>query len=77
MDEDRGPLSRALERIGDRWSLLIIDALQGAPLRFSDLADRVTGIAPNILSSRLSRLEEEGVIVSSPYSERPPARSTS
>ena len=45
MDEDRGPLSRALERIGDRWSLLIIDALQGAPLRFSDLADRVTGIA--------------------------------
>jgi DNA-binding HxlR family transcriptional regulator len=72
MVEDRGPLSRALERIGDRWSLLIIDALQGAPLRFSDLADRVTGIAPNILSSRLSRLEEEGVIVSSPYSERPP-----
>ena len=71
MDEDAGPLNRALERIGDRWSLLIIDALQGAPLRFSDLAHRVTGIAPNILSSRLSRLEEEGVILSSPYSEKP------
>jgi DNA-binding HxlR family transcriptional regulator len=71
MDESPGPLNRALERIGDRWSLLIIDALQGAPLRFSDLADRVTGIAPNILSSRLSRLEEEGVILSSPYSEKP------
>jgi DNA-binding HxlR family transcriptional regulator len=71
MDEGPGPLNRALERIGDRWSLLIIDALQGAPLRFSDLADRVTGIAPNILSSRLSRLEEEGVIISSPYSEKP------
>jgi DNA-binding HxlR family transcriptional regulator len=71
MDEDAGPLNRALERVGDRWSLLIIDALQEAPLRFSDLADRVTGIAPNILSSRLSRLEEEGVILSSPYSAKP------
>ncbi|HWL48747.1 MAG TPA: helix-turn-helix domain-containing protein [Acidimicrobiia bacterium] len=71
MDEDPGALNRALERIGDRWSLLIIDALQEAPLRFSDLADRVTGIAPNILSSRLSRLEEEGVILSSPYSKKP------
>ena len=57
MDEGPGALNRALERIGDRWSLLIIDALQEAPLRFSDLADRVTGIAPNILSS--------------PYSEKP------
>ena len=52
--------------------LLIIDSLQGGPLRFSDLSERVTGIAPNILSSRLSRLEGEGVISSSPYSERPP-----
>jgi len=60
-----------LERIGDRWSLLIIDSLQGGPLRFSDLSERVIGIAPNILSSRLSRLEGEGIIVSSPYSERP------
>jgi DNA-binding HxlR family transcriptional regulator len=72
MEDSSGPLNRALERIGDRWSLLIIDSLQGGPLRFSDLSERVTGIAPNILSSRLSRLEGEGVIVSSPYSERPP-----
>ena len=72
MDDRLGPLNLALERIGDRWSLLIIDALQGESLRFSDLSDRVSGIAPNILSSRLSRLEEEGVILANPYSERPP-----
>ncbi|MGH8873279.1 MAG: winged helix-turn-helix transcriptional regulator [Acidimicrobiia bacterium] len=72
MEDRPGPLQQALERIGDRWSLLIIDALQEEALRFSDLAERVTGIAPNILSSRLTRLEEEGVILSSPYSERPP-----
>jgi DNA-binding HxlR family transcriptional regulator len=71
MEDSSGPLNRALERIGDRWSLLIIDSLQGGPLRFSDLSERVIGIAPNILSSRLSRLEGEGIIVSSPYSERP------
>ncbi len=72
MDERRGPLQNALERIGDRWSLLIIDALQDQALRFSDLSNRVSGIAPNILSSRLTRLEEDGVIVSHLYSERPP-----
>jgi DNA-binding HxlR family transcriptional regulator len=72
MDDRRDPLHSALDRIGDRWSLLIIDALQGRALRFSDLSEQVTGIAPNILSSRLTRLEEEGVIVSRPYSERPP-----
>jgi len=72
MDDRPGPLNLALERIGDRWSLLIIDALQGEALRFSDLSDRVTGIAPNILSNRLSRLEERGVVLANPYSERPP-----
>jgi len=72
MEDQPGPLNLALDRIGDRWSLLIIDALQGEALRFSDLSDRVTGIAPNILSNRLSRLEEEGVILANPYSERPP-----
>ena len=72
MDDRPRSLNLALERIGDRWSLLIIDALQGEALRFSDLSDRVTGIAPNILSNRLTRLEEEGVILANPYSERPP-----
>lgn len=66
-----GPLQHALDRIGDRWSLLIIDALQEQPLRFSDLAEQVSGIAPNILSNRLGRLVDEGVLTSTPYSERP------
>lgn len=72
MTEHPRALNRALERIGDRWSLLIVDSLQTGPLRFSDLSEKVTGIAPNTLSSRLTRLEEQGVIVSTPYSERPP-----
>ena len=66
------PLAAALERVGDRWSLLLIEALLEGPRRFGELADSITGIAPNILSERLKRLEGERIVRSTPYSERPP-----
>jgi DNA-binding HxlR family transcriptional regulator len=66
------PLAAALERVGDRWSLLVIEALLGGPKRFGELADAVAGIAPNILSARLRRLDAEGVVRATRYSERPP-----
>ena len=65
------PLDMALGRVGDRWSFLIVDALLDGPQRFNDLAAAVAGIAPNILTERLRRLEREGVVVSRRYSERP------
>lgn len=65
------PLTAALERIGDRWSLLVIDSLQAAPLKFGEISDRVDGIAPNMLTKRLRQLETDGVVMSRPYSERP------
>jgi DNA-binding HxlR family transcriptional regulator len=66
------PLAAALERVGDRWSLLLIEALLDGPRRFGELSEAVTGIAPNILSERLKRLEGERIVRSTPYSERPP-----
>jgi DNA-binding HxlR family transcriptional regulator len=66
------PLAAALARVGDRWSLLVVEALLPGPRRFNELAEAVTGIAPNILTDRLRRLEAERVIRSAPYSERPP-----
>jgi DNA-binding HxlR family transcriptional regulator len=66
------PLAAALARVGDRWSLLVVEALLPGPRRFNELAEAVTGIAPNILADRLRRLEAERVIRSTPYSERPP-----
>lgn len=69
--EPSHPLAAALDRVGDRWSLLVIEALLGGPRRFSDLADSVVGIAPNILTERLRRLEGEGIVRSTPYQERP------
>ena len=65
------PLAEALRRVGDRWSLLVIDALMGSPMRFNDLSRSVEGIAPNILTDRLRRLERAGVVAAEPYSERP------
>ena len=66
------PLAAALERVGDRWSLLLVEALLAGPRRFGELSEAVEGIAPNILADRLRRLESERVVRSSPYSERPP-----
>ena len=66
------PLAAALERVGDRWSLLLIEALLNGPRRFSELSQDIDGIAPNILSERLKRLESGRIVRATPYSERPP-----
>lgn len=71
MTVDPAPLSAALARIGDRWSLQIVAALLAGPHRFNDLQAAVAGIAPSILSRRLADLEREGVLSTTPYSTRP------
>ena len=64
-------LAEAAQRVGDRWSLQVIGALLAGPRRFGDLQALLDGIAPNILSKRLARLEADGLIVGEPYSRRP------
>jgi DNA-binding HxlR family transcriptional regulator len=66
------PLAAALERVGDRWTLQIVDALLAGPRRFGDLQAALPGIAPNVLSARLRDLERDGLLVATPYSQRPP-----
>jgi DNA-binding HxlR family transcriptional regulator len=66
------PLAEAVARVGDRWSFLLVDALLDGPRRFGDLQASVTGVAPNVLSKRLKDLAAEGVLVATPYQERPP-----
>ena len=65
------PLAEAVGRVGDRWALLLVHALLDGPRRFNDLLDD-TGIAPNVLTTRLRQLEQNGVVVATPYSRRPP-----
>jgi DNA-binding HxlR family transcriptional regulator len=69
---ERSPLAEALVAVGDRWTLLVVEALLEGPARFNDIQEAIAGIAPNILSERLRRLEREGMAVAQPYSERPP-----
>jgi DNA-binding HxlR family transcriptional regulator len=66
------PLEAALERVGDRWSLLLVEALLERSRRFGELQVAVRGIAPNILTDRLRRLEREGIVLARRYQERPP-----
>jgi DNA-binding HxlR family transcriptional regulator len=70
--EARSPLAEALARVGDRWILLIVEALLDGPRRFNELQDELPGIAASILSERLKRLERDGLLLARPYSDRPP-----
>ena len=56
-------LARALDVVGDRWTLLIIRELAARPCRFRDLAEGLPGIATNLLADRLRMLTVEGVVV--------------
>ncbi|MGY4782972.1 winged helix-turn-helix transcriptional regulator [Rhodococcus opacus] len=57
-------LSRALDVIGDRWTMLVVRELLVGPSRYSDLHKALPGIATNLLASRLRTLEEAGVVAS-------------
>ncbi len=71
--ERGGPCSvaRTLAVIGDRWSSLVVREAFLGTRRFGEFQDRL-GIAPNILSNRLSRLVELGVLAAEPYQVKPP-----
>jgi DNA-binding HxlR family transcriptional regulator len=55
-------LAKALERVGDRWTLLVVRDLQSGPKRFTDLMDRMAGITPKTLTQRLRDLEADGLV---------------
>src|SRR5688572_25216580 len=71
-DTADSPLDWAAARVGDRWTLLIVNALLTGPARFGELAGALPGIATNVLSQRLKRLEADRLVVSTAYSARPP-----
>jgi DNA-binding HxlR family transcriptional regulator len=56
------PISTALDLIGDRWTILILRELLGGSARFNELRDGLPGIAANLLTERLRRLEEDGLV---------------
>lgn len=55
-------LARSLDRVGDRWTLLVVRELLLGPRTFRELMHVLDGISPNLLSSRLGALAEEGLV---------------
>lgn len=56
------PVARSLDVLGDRWTLLVLRDLSMGRQRFTDLRTNLTGIPPNVLSQRLKRLVEHGLV---------------
>lgn len=66
------PTRRVLDRIGDRWTVLVVGSLAGGALRYSEIAERVDGISQKMLTQTLRGLERDGLIVRTMYPQIPP-----
>lgn len=66
------PIRDVLDRIGDQWSLLVIDALEGGTRRFGELTRGIDDISRQMLSKTLKRLEQDGLVKRTVYAEVPP-----
>jgi DNA-binding HxlR family transcriptional regulator len=66
------PIRDVLDRIGDQWSLLVLDALEGGTKRFNELMRALGDISKQMLSLTLKRLEEDGFVRRTVYPEVPP-----
>ena len=65
-------VTRALDLVGDRWTLLVIRDLNAGKTRFGDFLASPERIPTNLLAERLKRLERAGLISSTPYTQHPP-----
>lgn len=59
---DACPIARAVDRVGERWAILVIRELVLGPQRFSDLRRALPGASSNMLTDRLRELESHGVV---------------
>ncbi|MDT4922799.1 MAG: hypothetical protein QOG01_512 [Pseudonocardiales bacterium] len=66
------PTRIVLDRVGDKWTVLVISALAVETLRFSELRARVGGVAPKVLTQTLRALERDGILTRKVYAEVPP-----
>jgi len=66
------PIRDVLDRIGDQWSLLILNALARRFMRFNELHREIGDVSRQMLSRTLKRLESDGYISRTVYAEVPP-----
>ncbi|SDP21440.1 DNA-binding transcriptional regulator, HxlR family [Pedococcus dokdonensis] len=66
------PTRVVLDRIGDKWTVLVIGALGDGPLRFTELRHRVGGVAPKVLTQTLRAMERDGLLTRTVFAQVPP-----
>jgi DNA-binding HxlR family transcriptional regulator len=71
--EQEALLREVLERVADKWTLLVLDALEeGGQMRFTRLRDRIGGVSQKMLTKTLRQLERDGLVTRRVYPEVPP-----
>ena len=63
---------QVLDRIGDRWSVLVVLTLAAAPKRYSELAQRIDGVSQKMLTQTLRGLERDGLLTRTVHASVPP-----
>ena len=66
------PTRQVLDRIGDRWTVLIVGTLADGPLRFSQIGKSIGGISQKMLTQTLRGLERDGLVSRTIYPQIPP-----
>ena len=66
------PTRVVLDRIGDKWTALVVLVLLDGPLRFGQVRSAIGGVAPKVLTQTLRRLERDGIVTRGAYVEIPP-----
>jgi DNA-binding HxlR family transcriptional regulator len=66
------PSRVVLDRIGDKWTGLVVLALSKGPMRFTQLRNRIQGVTPKVLTQTLRTLERDGLVTRTVYAEVPP-----
>ena len=66
------PIAATLDLVGDKWSLILVRDLMIGKSRFNEFLESSEGITTNILTNRLRRMEETGLIARDLYQEHPP-----
>ncbi len=56
------PTNQLLDRISDKWVSLVVAALAGGPMRYSDLGRKIAGVSPKMLTQTLRSLERDGIL---------------
>lgn len=70
--EDSAFIREVLDRIGDKWTVLVLSTLGDRSLRYSDLQSSIPGISQRMLTVTLKALERDGLVVRRAFAEMPP-----